>query len=121
MSFDAGLYAWTQEALEPLGTVTMRRMMGGATLYLDGIVFAVIDEAELWFKGDAESDAIWDAAGCARFTFTGKEGSVHVMNYRRAPSDVHDDAEAMQHWATLAVEAGRRGAAKKRPRRKAAT
>ena len=24
------------------------------------------------------------------------------MNYRRAPSDVYDDAEAMQRWARLA-------------------
>ena len=43
MSYDEGLYAWTQEALEPLGHVTMRKMMGGATLYLDGTIFAVID------------------------------------------------------------------------------
>ena len=32
MSFDEGLYAWVQDALEPLGAVTMRKMMGGATL-----------------------------------------------------------------------------------------
>ena len=25
------------------------------------------------------------------------------MNYRRAPSDVYDDAEAMQRWAALAA------------------
>ena len=36
MSFDEGLLAWVQEAMEPAGRVTMRRMMGGATLYLDG-------------------------------------------------------------------------------------
>ena len=40
------------------------------------------------------------------------------MNYRRAPTDVYDDAEAMQHWAGLAVEAGLRGAAKKKPKRR---
>ena len=48
MSFDEGLYAWVQEALEPLGPVTMRKMMGGATLYLDGTIFAIlIDERDL--------------------------------------------------------------------------
>ena len=36
------------------------------------------------------------------------------MNYRRAPTDVYDDPEAMQRWAALAVEAGGGGAAKKR-------
>jgi DNA transformation protein and related proteins len=117
MSFDPGLYAWVQEALEPLGTVTMRRMMGAATLYLDGTIFAVQDDGEIWFKADAESNAIWDEVGCERFTFTSKDGRTEVMNYRHAPSDVYDDAEAMQRWARLAVEAGLRGAAKKRPKK----
>jgi DNA transformation protein len=117
MSVDEGLYDWVQEALEPLGPVTMRRMMGAAVLYLDGIVFAVLDEEELWFKADGESAAIWDAAGCDRFTFTGSDGKVETMNYRRAPTDVYDDAEAMRHWASLAQAAGLRGAAKKRPKK----
>ena len=117
MSIDEGLIEWVKEALEPLGMVTMRKMMGAATLYLDGVIFAVSDDGEIWFKADAESAAIWDEAGCERFTFTEKDGTVQVMNYRRAPSDVYDDAEAMQHWAQLAVEAGLRGAAKKRPKR----
>jgi len=116
MAFDEGLYAWVQEALEPMGTVSMRPMMGAAILYLDGIVFAVLEHGELWLKADAESAAIWDEAGCERFVFTSKDGRVETMNYRRAPSDVYDEAEAMQHWAGLAVEAGRRGAAKKKKR-----
>jgi DNA transformation protein len=116
MTFDPGLYAWVQEALEPMGAVTMRKMMGGATLYLDGTVFAILDEGEIWFKADGESDTVWDAEGCEKFSVTFKDGKVDVMNYRRAPQDVYDDPEAMQRWAALAVEAGLRGAAKKRPK-----
>ena len=115
---DEGLYAWVQEALEPLGAVTMRKMMGGATLYLDGIVFAILHEGEIWLKADAETDAIWDAEGCERFSMTFKDGRVDTMNYRRAPSDVYDEPEAMQRWAKLAIDAGLRGAAKKKPRKK---
>ena len=115
---DEGLYAWVQEALEPLGVVTMRKMLGGATLYLDGIIFAILDESEIWFKADAETDAIWDAEGCERFSMTFKDGRVDTMNYRRAPSDVYDEPEAMQRWAKLALDAGLRGAAKKKPRKK---
>jgi DNA transformation protein len=116
MSFDEGLYAWVQEALEPMGTVTMRRMMGGATLYLDGIVFAILDEGEMWLKSDAEADPVWDAEGCEKFSVTFKDGRVDTMNYRRAPQDVYDDPDAMRRWAALAVEAGLRGAAKRKPR-----
>jgi DNA transformation protein len=117
MSFDEGLYAWVQEAMEPLGRVTMRKMMGGATLYLNGTIFAILIDEGLWLKADAESDAIWDAEGCEKFSVTFKDGKVDVMNYRRAPLDVYDDPEAMQRWAALAVEAGARAAAKKKPRK----
>ena len=121
MSVDEGLYAWVEEALEPLGPVSMRKMMGGATLYLDGVIFAILVEDELWLKSDTEADAIWDAQGCEKFTVTFKDGKVDVMNYRRAPLDVYDDPEAMRRWAALAVEAGARGAAKRKPRRKRGT
>jgi DNA transformation protein and related proteins len=117
LSIDEGLYAWVEEALEPIGRVSLRKMMGAAVLYLDGIVFAVLDESELWLKSDAESDAIWDEAGCERFAITLKDGRTDVMNYRRAPTDVYDEAEALQRWASLAVAAGLRSAAKKRPKR----
>jgi DNA transformation protein len=36
------------------------------------------------------------------------------MNYRRAPDDVYDDADAMRQWATLGIEAGLRAPAKKK-------
>jgi DNA transformation protein len=116
MSFDEGLYAWVEEALAPIGKVTMRKMMGGATLYLDGVVFAILYDGEIWFKSDSASDAVWDAEGCERFTVSFRDGRVDTMNYRRATQDVYDDADAMRHWAALAIEAGVRGAAKRRPR-----
>ena len=115
MSIDEGLFGWVQEALEPLGTVTKRAMMGGATLYLDGIVFAIMDEGELYFKADAATDQVWDEAGAKRFTVE-MAGKPATMNYRRAPDEVHDDAEAMQRWARLALEAGQRAAARRKPK-----
>lgn len=108
------LRAWVTECLEPAGIVTARAMMGGTTLYLDGIVFAIIADDELWFKADGVSDADWDEAGAARFTYAKAGGAVGTMNYRRAPGEVHDDAEEMRRWATVALQAGLRAAAKKR-------
>ncbi len=114
MSFDAGLYDWVCDGLAPLGSVTMRRMMGGATLYLDGIVFALLDGEALWLKSDAVSDPLWEAEGCAKFDYQFPNGKRGTMNYRRAPDGVYDDVEALQHWSQLAVEAGMRAAAKKK-------
>ena len=107
---------WVAEALAPLGEVTGRSMMGGRTLYCDGIVFAIIADDELCFKSDKESDAIWDEAGAERFVYAIKDGVPQTMNYRRAPGDVHDDADAMRHWAAIAIAAGRRVKPKKAKR-----
>ena len=120
MAFDQGLVDWIAEALEPVGTVTLRKMMGGATLYCDGSIFAIVADDAVWFKSDAVSDAEWDAAGCPRFTYAMSEGRVESMNYRRAPDDVYDDADAMREWASKGIAAGirnpsKRRAAKRRP------
>ncbi len=108
MPADASLIEWAKEALEPLGTITHRAMMGAAVLYCDGTVFAVVDDEAIYFKMDAVSAAIWDEAGCPPFTFTGKDGETVSMNYRRAPDDVFDDADAMREWAALGIAAGLR-------------
>jgi DNA transformation protein len=113
MAIDAALLEWIAEATAPMGMLAHRRMMGGASLYLDGTIFAImIRDGELWFKADADSDATWDAVGAARFTYA-RAGKTATMNYRAAPADVYDDADAMRHWAALALEAGRRAPAKK--------
>lgn len=113
MAVDEGLVAWVQEALEPIGTVTMRRMMGGATLYCDGTIFAIVHDGEIWIKADIESNPVWDDRGAERFTVTFATGLTDTMNYRRAPADVYDDPDAMREWAALGIAAGLRAPKKK--------
>ncbi len=119
MADDSGLIAWVAEALEDQGNVTARKMFGGSSLYLDGRIFALISEDVLWFKADAVSTPEWEAAGCPLFTFDFGDGKMSgSMNYRRAPDDVYDDAEAMRQWAGLGIEAALRAPVKK-PKKKA--
>ena len=119
MAVDQGLIAWVSEAMEPVGTVTQRAMMGGATLYCGGTIFVIVSMDALWFKADAASDAEWDAAGCDRFRYEMGEGRVGTMNYRRAPDEVYDDADALRRWGALGLAAGERAPVKKPKSRKA--
>ena len=112
----AEIVDWVAECLEPLGIVTSRAMMGGQTLYCDGVVFAIVAGGELWFKADAETDHEWDSAGRDRFTYD-RDGKPASMNYRLAPDDVYDYPEEMMRWAELGLVAGRRAAAKKKPKK----
>lgn len=117
MPADPGLIDWAKEALEPLGTITHRPMMGAAMLYCDGTIFAVVDEEAIYVKVDAVSLPTFEAAALPPFTFTNGEGETVSMNYRRAPDDVYDDADAMREWAALGIEAGRRAPVRK-PRKR---
>ncbi|MBN8849339.1 MULTISPECIES: TfoX/Sxy family protein [unclassified Sphingomonas] len=120
MSIDAGLADWVEEAMAPIGTVTRKRLFGGAALYCDGLTFAIIAFDVLWFKADAQSAAAWDAIDAPLFTVTRDNGRVQSLPYRRAPDDVYDDPEALRDWAMLALEAARRAPPKPALRRKRA-
>lgn len=113
MAFDAALVDWVAEAMEPVGPVTFRRMMGGATLYCGGTVFAILADDALWFKADTESDAQWDALGCERFSMQMAD-RLATMNYRRAPEDVYDDTDRLRELGVLALAAGHRAPPKRK-------
>ncbi|RED17291.1 TfoX/Sxy family protein [Parasphingopyxis lamellibrachiae] len=113
MSVDEGLVDWVAECLEPMGSVTMRKMMGGAVLYCEGTVFALVSDSDLYLKSDAENAGEFEAEGLEKFEFAGKDGKIGTMNYRAAPLDAYDDPEAMRRWARLGIEAGLRAPKKK--------
>jgi DNA transformation protein and related proteins len=118
MAADQALIDWVAEAMAPVGEVSSKRLFGGASLYCQGVAFAIVGFDALWFKADAESDATWGAAGAERFTVTRESGQVQSINYRRAPEDVYDDPDVLREWGLLALAAGHRAPPKVAKRRK---
>ena len=113
MAINEGLVAWVEEAMAPIGRVSRRAMMGGATPYCDGPVFAIVSADTLWFKADAVSDAEWDTAGAERFSYE-HDNRPATMNYRRVPEEAYDDADVPCRCAALALAAADRAPIKKR-------
>jgi len=114
MSSNDSLVEWVREALEGVGALTQRNMFGGVALYLDGRIFGMIADDALWFKCDAESAPLWDAADCPLFTYDFGDGKMSgTMNYRRVPEDAYDDCDVLRHWATIGHAAALRAPAKK--------
>ena len=66
----------------------MRRMMGGADPLSRRHHLALLFDDELWFKADAETQALWDAEGCERFTFSLKTKRIvsEIIDARRRTS-----------------------------------
>ncbi len=98
-----------------LGDITWKAMFGGFCLYCDGMVFALVDDGLLWIKVDAENLAAFDEVRARPFTYPQKDGTIAEMKYRLCP-DV-SSAEAIMPWAELGLDAARRAAAKRKPKK----
>jgi len=101
------------EQLSGLGTVTVRRMFGGAGLYHDGLFFGVLDNDELYFKVDDVTRPRYQAAGSGPFAPM-PDREAPMRGYYEVPAGVLDDRDTMAAWAREAVAVAR---AAKAPRR----
>jgi len=109
VSSDPGFVTFVLDLLAPLGPVDARAMFGGHGLYARGVMFGLLDGDELFLKTDGESRPRFEEAGCRRWVY----GRMESTSYFRPPDDAHEDAEAMEPWARLALEAALRAAAAK--------
>jgi DNA transformation protein len=118
MAVSPQLLDFLKEQMAEFGGVTARRMFGGAGLFRDGLMFALVADEVLYFKADAENVARFDAEGLAPFAYDTKNGRQTVLGYRRAPERCLDDAGDMAEWCRLAWGAAlRANAPKLRPKR----
>lgn len=107
MSASGEYLDWLVESLTPLGPVAAQRMFGGAGLFLDGLMFALVADETLFFKVDAVNLPAFEAAGLAPFTYLRGERRL-ALSYREAPADCLDEPEILVEWAEIAVGAARR-------------
>lgn len=84
-----------------LGPVAARRMFGGFGLYLQGLMFALIVDDQLYFKTDDDSLPDFLRAGCRPFTYRSRGREV-ALRYYEAPAEVFDEPEVMRDWAARA-------------------
>ena len=91
------------EQLEGLGPVQARRMFGGAGIYAQRIMFALVADDVLYLKVDDANRADFEAAGAEPFQpFPDKPA---VMPYYEVPADVLEDSSRLVEWAQKALAA----------------
>jgi DNA transformation protein len=111
------------ELFSVFGPVTVRRLFGGAGVYADGTMFALIAGGVIYLKAGASNVAMFEREGLAPFTYSRRQGERAVMSYRRMPDRLYDDPEELAVWARAALAAAQgptRPSARKAPRAKKA-
>lgn len=93
------------DVLGHIDGVTSRKMFGGYGIYLDGNIFALIVEDELYFKVDETNRADYEAIGSHPFVYTGhkKKGPVE-MPYWTVPEEIMSNPEKVYDWAVTSAE-----------------
>jgi len=101
------------ESLAPLGRVVAKRMFGGVGLFLDGLMFAIVIDDQLWLKADDANRGEFTALDLLPFTYQ-RQGKPTSLSYYRAPDEALDSPHALLPWARSAFAAALRGAGAKR-------
>ena len=84
------------------GPVNVRRMFGGAGIFRDGLMFALVINEVLYFKADPTTEGDFKAEGLSPFTYQTKLKPRTVMSYWRAPARCLDDPDEMMDWCAKA-------------------
>jgi DNA transformation protein len=82
-------------------------MFGGAGIYRDGMMFALVSGGEVFLKGDVMTAERFRSAGCKPFTYS-RRGKPVDLSYWSIPAEAIDDPDALRPWAELAIEAASR-------------
>lgn len=105
------------DLLQFIGPVESKSMFGGFGVFLEGLMFGLVADNELYLKVDAENRQDYEDLGLQAFSY-GKNGKEFKMSYYQAPEEAMEDAELLSTWASNAYGAAMRAAAKKGGKRK---
>jgi DNA transformation protein and related proteins len=96
-------HEFIRELFAPFGPVTVRRMFGGAGIYSDGQMFALVFDGAIFLKVDETSRP---------FVYTRAKSAHRVgrasMSYWRLPERLYDDPDELAVWAHRALAIAQR-------------
>ena len=108
------------EMFAAFGPVLVRRMFGGAGIYAEGRMFALLADGVIYLKAGKRTVPAFQREGCKQFSYDIKDGKRALLSYWRLPERLYDDPDELAHWARDALAAARQAVnvrRKARPRR----
>jgi DNA transformation protein len=87
------------DLLKGFGPVTIRNMFGGAGVYADGVMFAILTDDALYLKADASSSQAFATEGMRSFTYSAPGRAPVAMSYWQAPERLLEEPDELAIWA----------------------
>jgi len=95
-------------------TVSQRKMFGGAGIFHNGLMIALIADNELYLKTDQQSRPLFEDRNLHAFSYRKAGGKSYRMSYHQAPDSFFEDEQQTRLWTERAIAAATRAATDKR-------
>ena len=102
-----------QELFAGFGPVSVRRMFGGAGIFVGERMIGLVSREVIYLKADAETIPTFEQEGLAPFSYATKNGERKLTSYWRMPDRLYDDPDELARWARAAHAVALRAADKK--------
>lgn len=110
MAVSPSFKEFVAEQLAPVGPIDIRRMFGGAGIFADGRMFALIVSDTLYFKTDETGAKAFEDEGSVPFSYETTRGTHTLGSYWRVPERLYDEPDEMTDWARRAIRVAMSGA-----------
>jgi DNA transformation protein and related proteins len=120
-------HEFIRDLFAPFGQVTVKRMFGGAGIWADGLMFALMFDGAIFLKVDEASVPDFEREGSRPFVYTRAKSKGRVgrasLSYWRLPERLYDDPDELAVWANraLAIAQRKKFAPRRRVKRKHAS
>jgi DNA transformation protein and related proteins len=116
-------HEFVRELFAKMGPITVKRMFGGAGVYTEGLMFALLSDDVIHIKVDGALKSDLIAEGCGPFVWTPRQGpragEQIDLGYWRLPEAALDDPDLAVEWGRKALMVARaKAGATKRKRSK---
>ena len=108
--------AFIEDLFSPIFAVRIKAMFGGAGVYADDVMVALIADETLYLKADKLDAPYFEEAGSSPFVYESEGRKPIAMSYWLVPEELYDDPEAFAPWAHRALACARRS---KKPKKRA--
>lgn len=112
MAVTEGFKDFVTELLSGVGPITIRNMFGGAGVYADGVMFAIVVDDVFYLKADETSQRTFEGEGMGPFTYRPAGKGTVAMRYWEVPPRLLEESEELASWARQAHRIAHAGKAK---------
>jgi len=102
MAVNESFLEFVREKLSELEGLNIRKMFGGAGVFMDGKMFGIIHEASFFLKADEDLGRDFMEMGMDRFQ-PYKDRKMK-MPYFEVPEEILEDNEELASWARRSIE-----------------